>query len=87
MARKTDVRFLGFGVLGLAVAACGGPETEDVASDALSANALRPTPVGERALGECPVGERAVGERAVGERLVGERADGDALRDPLRASS
>jgi len=84
MARKTDVRFLGFGVLGLAVAACGGPETEDVASDALSANALSANALSANALSANALSANALSANALSANALSANAlTATALKDPL----
>ena len=86
MARKGDYRVLGFGLLAVWAAACGGGETgvEEVSGYALSANALSANALSANALSANALSANALSANALSANALSANAlTSKALEDPL----
>jgi len=86
MARKGDYRVLGFGLLAVWAAACGGGETnvEEVSGYALSANALSANALSANALSANALSANALSANALSANALSANAlTAKALKDPL----
>jgi hypothetical protein len=84
MARKSDLRFLGFGLLSIWTVACGGPAVENETSSALSANALSANALSANALSANALSANALSANALSANALSANAlVASALEDPL----
>jgi hypothetical protein len=84
MARKSDLRLLGFGLVAVWASACGGPAVEQEASSALAANALAANALAANALAANALAANALAANALAANALAANAlTAKALRDPL----
>src|SRR3954451_2153457 len=84
MARKRDCRLLGFGLLAVWTAACGGEGISETQSSALSANALSANALSANALSANALSANALSANALSANALSANAlTATALRDPL----
>jgi hypothetical protein len=84
MARNTDLRALGVGLVGIWTVACGGPAVENHKADALAANALAANALAANALAANALAANALAANALAANALAANAlTANALHDPL----
>jgi hypothetical protein len=84
MARKTVFRSLGFGLVAIWAAACGGPAVDVETSNALSSNALSSNALSSNALSSNALSSNALSSNALSSNALSSNAlTAAALEDPL----